>query len=157
MFIAAKKHNKPLALMGKFLRKLEFLKQMNKTNKQSISGKANPGGRPKISDKHKKIIRFSIQFTPVEEQIIIKYLDKNNLVKISKSNFFKNIILNSIQNNVINFKRNADPKALLALNKIGNNINQIAKKSNSIDALGDADIKKLHLALETISQIITVL
>lgn len=117
--------------------------------------RANPGGRPK-KDKSEKVAQgISVYFTQNELSEVEEFISKNNLKERKKSFLIKEIFLKKIRGGAVMFKKNTDPALLLQLNRIGNNLNQIAKKANSIDDLSQKDVDKLSETIEDISKFIS--
>jgi hypothetical protein len=113
------------------------------------------GGRPPKSKNEKMSKLVSIYLTPEESELINIYLSENNVINISKSEFFRTIILKTIDQREIVLKKKSDPKIVLELNRIGVNLNQIAKKLHSLNALSSDDILKLNACYEQLSKAIT--
>lgn len=121
-------------------------------NKKEI--KRNKGGAPKKNDSEKIVKGISIYFNQKELDEFDEFISTKNLVQNKKSSLIKEITLKTIRNEDIIFKKNADPKLFLTLNKVGTNINQIAKKLNSLDKVSESDRMKFENALTDISKII---
>ena len=66
----------------------------------------------------------------------------------------KQVLMKTIQNDEVILKKNTDPKLFLELNKIGTNINQIAKKFNSLDKISNADHLKYDELLRQLGSIL---
>lgn len=113
------------------------------------------GGRPPKSDNEKMSKLVSIYLTPEESELINNFLLDNNICNYSKSEFFRTIILKTIDQREIVLKRNSDPKIVLELNRIGLNLNQIAKKLNSLNALSSDDVLKLNACYDQLGKAIT--
>ncbi|MFV1450306.1 plasmid mobilization relaxosome protein MobC [Maribacter sp. HS] len=113
------------------------------------------GGRPPKLKNEKMSKLVSIYLTPVELELINIYLSENNVINISKSEFFRTIILKTIDQREIVLKRNSDPKIVLELNRIGLNLNQIAKKMNSLNALSRDDVLKLNECYDQLGKAIS--
>jgi hypothetical protein len=121
-------------------------------NKKEI--KRNKGGAPKKNNSEKIVKGISIYFNQKELDEFDEFISTKNLVQNKKSSLIKEITLKTIRNEDIILKKNADPKLFLALNKVGTNINQIAKKLNSLDKVSESDRMKFENALTDISKII---
>ena len=113
------------------------------------------GGRPPKSKYEKMSKLVSIYLTPEESELINNSLLDYNISNYSKSEFFRTIILKTINQREIVFKRNSDPKIVLELNRIGINLNQIAKKLNSLNALSSNDMLKLNACFAQLGKAIT--
>jgi hypothetical protein len=121
-------------------------------NKKEI--KRNKGGAPKKNNSEKIVKGISIYFNQKELDEFDEFISTKNLVQNKKSSLIKEITLKTIRNEDIILKKNADPKLFLALNKVGTNINQIAKKLNSLDKVSESDRMKFENVLTDISKII---
>ena len=99
-----------------------------------MDNKINKGGRPFKDDVDKRSKVVKINFTNKEYLELIKKKPAN----MSDSHFFLQIILSKKED--LTDLQNYYP-LLMSINKVGNNINQIAKKLNSFGKLSDADIK----------------
>lgn len=113
------------------------------------------GGRPQKSKNEKMSKLVSIYLTPEESALINNFLLDNNICNYSKSEFFRTIILKTIDQREIVLKRNSDPKIVLELNRIGLNLNQIAKKMNSLNALSRDDVLKLNECYDQLGKAIS--
>ena len=113
------------------------------------------GGRPQKSKNEKMSKLVSIYLTPEESALINNFLLDNNICNYSKSEFFRTIILKTIDQREIVLKRNSDPKIILELNRIGLNLNQIAKKMNSLNALSRDDVLKLNECYDQLGKAIS--
>lgn len=107
--------------------------------------KRNKGGRPKLSDDKIKKHQLKLLFTDDQK---IKLEQKGIYDAVSIVNLiFKNENNNKeVRSNKINLNY------ILELNRIGNNLNQITKKLNSIKDLSSLDIEKLNNILTLINQ-----
>lgn len=121
-------------------------------NKKEL--KKNKGGAPKKDASEKIVKGVSIYFNQKELDELEEFIVKKNLTQNKKSALIKEITLKTIRNKEVVLKKNADPELLLAVNKIGTNINQVAKKLNSLDKLSTADRNKFDEALGQIGTII---
>ena len=124
------------------------------TKKNQNKKKApNKGGRPELAENAKKKNRFSIQFSDIELQEIKDFLEEKKFQKkFPNSSFFQDLILNTIKNRPILSTTQVMNFDIVALNRIGNNLNQLAKKANSINTLGADDRKKINTALDELSK-----
>lgn len=122
---------------------------------QSNKKKTNRGGAPRKDDADKIAPVISVYFSKKEYKILEDYMKENNLVIKKKSGLLKKITLDSItKKNIILTKQN-DPKLIFEVNKIGININQLAKKLNSLDALSPNELSKMHNLVKQLSNFIT--
>lgn len=119
--------------------------------------KVNKGGAPKKKDSDKIVKGISIYFNPNELQELDEFILEKNLVEHKKSALIKDILFKTVRNKEVILKKNTDPKLFLALNKIGTNINQIAKKLNSLEKISGEDHDKYDSLLNQLNVIITKL
>lgn len=105
----------------------------------------NKGGRPQKKDDELKKHKFSIYFNSEE----YNYLQRKNMLNSSKIVY---ILIKSLEKKTFVIETDKDPKYLLELNRIGNNLNQITKRLNSIKDLSSLDIEKLNNILSLINQ-----
>lgn len=118
--------------------------------------KLNKGGRPKIDDpKLKSDNKFTLYFNGYEIEKINKYVLKELGENHSKSDFYKTILLNHIENKSIIIKTSRPTLELSELNSIGNNVNQIAKKLNSVNNLTPQELLKFNLLMTKLLELIT--
>lgn len=103
----------------------------------------NKGGAPIKEECLKLKNRIGLSFNENEYNLLIEK-------GLFKKEILKSIVFDSLLNKKININTSKDPKFILELNKIGNNINQIAKKANSINDLSVKDIQKLFELLEVL-------
>lgn len=118
------------------------------------AAKKNKGGAPKKKDSDKIVKGISIYFNPKELKELDDFISKKNLVQNKKSALIKDILLKTVRNEDVILKKNTDPKLFLELNRIGTNINQIAKKFNSLDKISESDRHKYDDLLKQLVQII---
>ncbi|WP_291960191.1 plasmid mobilization relaxosome protein MobC [Maribacter sp.] len=116
--------------------------------------KRNKGGAPKKAESDKIAKGISIYFNAKELELFDDFIQKNNLVERKKSALIKQVLMKTIQNDEVILKKNTDPKLFLELNKIGTNINQIAKKFNSLDKISNADHLKYDELLRQLGSIL---
>lgn len=119
--------------------------------------KVNKGGAPKKKDSDKIVKGISIYFNPNELQELDEFILEKNLVEHKKSALIKDILFKTVRNKEVILKKNTDPKLFLVLNKIGTNINQIAKKLNSLEKISGEDHDKYDSLLNQLNVIITKL
>lgn len=109
----------------------------------------NKGGRPKLIDPNlTKNHKFTIYLNTYEKELIDEYFEKILNSNIKYGPLFTEIILKSIQNKSINITNIKPTIEISALNSIGNNINQIAKKLNSVHHLNANDLQKYDNLLD---------
>ena len=94
--------------------------------------KRNRREAPKKKDSEKVVKGISIYFNSNELKELDNFISEKNLVTSKKSSLIKEILLNHSNKDVV-LRKNTDPKLFLELNKVGTNINQIAKKLNSLE------------------------
>lgn len=102
----------------------------------------------------------------LSEQILIRF-NKNQIEEIKKyvrdnigeskdiSSFLRDIILKTIRDEKIQFVKMYSPEYLFELNKIGINLNQLARKVNSYVEFREYDFPKLEELINKITNIIT--
>lgn len=107
-----------------------------------------------MENKENNKIRLVFYIHPDDDKMI---LNQCELLKISKSFFIRNAILEKLNKPVFQLRNsNLDlKKYLLELNAIGNNLNQIAKKLNSNAAFLIADQKIVLNDIEELKKHIT--
>ena len=64
-------------------------------------------------------------------------------------------MLQTIRNKDVVLRKNTDPKLFLELNKVGTNINQIAKKLNSLEKISGSDNDRYNNLLAQLETIMT--
>lgn len=106
----------------------------------------NKGGAPKKSDNNKLKYRKIISFNESE---CTKLQEKGLL----DSKALKTIIMNSTSGKTAQINR--DPKYLFEINRIGNNLNQLAKKANSTDQFSDLDLRNFWTLLNELEKLLT--
>ena len=99
-------------------------------------------------DSLKKKNRITINFDKKEKD----FLEKKGLYK---QNLLRQIIFDTINNNKVTINTNKDPVYIANLNKIGVNINQIAKKFNSLHQISGNDITRLTNMIDVLYDLIT--
>ena len=107
----------------------------------------NKGGAPKKNEQLKLKNRVILSFNEPEST----KLQKRGLLN---SKVLKTIIMNSTSGKTIQINTNKDPKFIFELNKIGNNLNQLAKKANSNDKLSELDIKNFWTLLDELEKLL---
>lgn len=107
----------------------------------------NKGGAPKKNEDEKLQHRQNLSFTEQEYEILTEK-------GLTDGRILKTIIMNSLSGKKIQINTNKDPKFMGELNRIGNNINQIAKKCNSGDELNAGDLSNLWSALDELKKLI---
>lgn len=108
----------------------------------------NNKGAPKKEESLKVKYRIALNFNSEEYKVV-------NQKNLFKTNVLKDIILQSILNESIIVQTNKDPNYIKELNKIGINLNQIAKKANSINELSANDVEKINNFLDVMLAKIT--
>ena len=108
----------------------------------------NKGGAPKKNEHLKLKKRLVLSFNEAE---CTKLQEKGLLNSIA----IKSIIMNSTSNKTIQIHTNKDPKYIFELNRIGNNLNQLAKKANSTDQFSDLDIRNFWTLLNELEKLLT--
>lgn len=128
---------------------------LDMTDKFSNNSKTNKGGRPQYEDdKKKKKHKYTVYFNTYEKEIIDLFIEDKLDYNPKYGPLFKDIIINTVQSNKINIINVRPTLELSAINSVGNNLNQIAKKLNSIDHLNENDLKKLD---EVIDKLLTLI
>ena len=108
----------------------------------------NKGGAPKKNEQLKLNKRLILSFNEPE---CTKLQEKGLLNSIA----IKSIIMNSTSNKTIQIHTNKDPKYIFELNRIGNNLNQLAIKANSTDQFSDLDIRNFWTLLNELEKLLT--
>ena len=108
----------------------------------------NKGGAPKKNEQFKLNKRLILSFNEPE----CTKLQKKGLLD---SKALKTIIMNSTSGKTIHINTNKDQKFIFELNRIGNNLNQLAKKANSTDQFSDLDIKNFWTLLNKLEKLLT--
>ena len=109
----------------------------------------NKGGAPKKNEQLKLNKRLILSFNEPE---CTKLQEKGLLVD---SKTLKTIIMNSTSHKTIHINTNKDPLYIFELNRIGNNLNQLAKKANSTDQFSDLDIRNFWALLTELEKLLT--
>lgn len=117
--------------------------------------KRNKGGAPKKKDSEKVVKGISIYFNSNELKELDNFISEKNLVTSKKSSLIKEILLQTIRNKDVVLRKNTDPKLFLELNKVGTNINQIAKKLNSLEKISGSDNDRYNNLLAQLETIMT--
>lgn len=104
----------------------------------------NKGGAPKKEEHLKLKYRIELSLNDSEYNILVEN-------KLLKKDILKSFVMDSLTKKTIIINTSKDPKFIFELHQIGNNINQIAKKANSINDLSVKDIQKLFELLEVLS------
>ena len=107
----------------------------------------NKGGAPKKNDNEKLQYRKNLSFNEPEHDMLTEK-------GLADGRILKTIVLNSLSGKKIQINTNKDPKFIGELNRIGININQIAKKCNSSDELTASDLSNLWAALDELKKLI---
>jgi hypothetical protein len=109
----------------------------------------NKGGAPRKQDHLKVKNRITVSFNEAEYTVLKeKGLLDGKLVKT--------VILNTLNGKSLNLNTNKDPKLIVELNRIGNNINQISKKLNSGIPLSEGEKEHFFLLLRELEKIISL-
>ena len=108
----------------------------------------NKGGAPKKNEQLKLNKRLILSFNEPE---CTKLQEKGLL----DSKALKMVIMNSTSRQTINVYTNKDPKYIFELNRIGNNLNQLAKKANSTDQFSNLDIRNFWTLLNELEKLLT--
>lgn len=103
---------------------------------------------PKKQESLKNKYRIPLNFNQLEIDTLKKH-------QICKNHLLKSIIMQSLSNDKIVIQTNKDPNYIASINKIGVNLNQIAKKLNSIHEISSSDIAKLNSLVDLLRTIIT--
>lgn len=106
----------------------------------------NKGGAPKKSDNNKLKYRKIISFNEPEWMM----LQEKGLLE---SKALKTIIMHSTSGKTVQI--NKDPRFLFEINRIGNNLNQLAKKANSTDQFSDLDLRNFWTLLNELEKLLT--
>lgn len=101
--------------------------------------------RPKIEVSEKRNYHIMVNLNEAEKN----FFKKHNIYSGEKLRDF--IIDNMNKKNII-ITSEKDPKYINELNKIGVNLNQIAKKYNSLNELSDLDIDKISKFIDVLEQ-----
>lgn len=110
----------------------------------------NKGGAPKKPEDEKIFKGYKIYLTKREHLLFEQFISQNQLEHLSKNQVLKKIIDLKTASKQIKIVKKTDPQFLQNLNKIGVNLNQIAKKLNSGDSL---NIKVKQKLIENLSKI----
>ena len=105
------------------------------------------GGAPKKAEQLKLKKRIVLSFNEPE----CNKLGEQGLLD---GKILKNILMRALANNKVQINTNKDPKFIFELNKIGNNLNQLAKKANSNDHLSELDIKNFWTLLDELEKLL---
>lgn len=108
----------------------------------------NKGGAPKKNDDEKLQCRQNLSFTLPEYDMLVEK-------GLADGTILKTIVMNSLAGQKIQINTNKDPNFICELNRIGININQIAKKCNSSDELTASDLSNLWSTLDELTKLIT--
>jgi Bacterial mobilisation protein (MobC) len=115
----------------------------------SQTPKRNRGGRPRKLDSEFRGYSLKVGLNDFEYQ---KLIDRSESVGLGsprmRSEFIRKLLLNSKINSVPMINKSA----IAELNRIGNNLNQLAKAANSNAAIDPVKIAKIHAAINTIGQ-----
>lgn len=106
--------------------------------------KQNKGGRPPKKETEKLTSAFKGYFTSLEEQRINAFFKALGYDTIKKNDIVRYAILSSIENTPIPSNPEIRRNTHLELNKIGVNLNQIAKKLNSLDTVYQKDLDSIN-------------
>jgi hypothetical protein len=129
-----------------------FWAEFNEINAVRMSGKTNrnKGGRPRKEIKKDQIL--AIKCTMLERKIIT---GKARLANLSVSEFIREFVLKGKIDN----RNKVLPKEILGLtgqiNHIAANLNQIAKKRNSIDELTVLERAELNVQSRSLKELAT--
>lgn len=107
----------------------------------------NKGGAPKKNDNEILKYRKNLSFNESEYTILTER-------GLADGKILKTILMNALSGKNIKISTNKDPKYICELNKIGNNINQLAKKFNSSDQLSDNDIRNFWSLIDELEKLI---
>lgn len=100
--------------------------------------------RPKKEEKEKR--KYHIMVNLNESEKI--FFNKNNL--FSGENL-RDFVINTFHKKTIIITSDKDPKYINELNKMGVNLNQIAKKYNSLGEISNLDIEKINNIVEVLA------
>jgi ribosomal protein S4 len=113
------------------------------------------GGRPRIEKENEiKSERLYLRFDPIEMQKINVFYAKYNTEQLQKSVFLRELLLQAISTDRIKVTQFVSPFDQKQLIKIGTNVNQLAKRLNSVGQLSDSE-RKTHS--ELINKLLSIL
>lgn len=109
------------------------------------------GGRPPLPEAEFRSFQFKVGLTEAENAQFIERCERVGLNSNNKSRgaFARAALLNQKIDSVPQANKNV----LIALNRIGSNVNQITRKSNSGAQLGAADIAQLKEAIADLATV----
>ena len=100
--------------------------------------------RPRKEEKEKAKYHWNFWFNESQKKIF----DKLNLKSGDK---IRDFVLETYHKKTIIVTSDKDPKYINELNKMGVNLNQIAKKYNSLGELSNLDIEKINNIVEVLA------
>lgn len=109
--------------------------------------KSNKGGRPSIEDSEKK--KYPVK-TRLKKSDYEKVKHEMTLLNMKESDFFREKLLSDMPSSF----HKIPPGMIIELNRIGVNINQIAKKINATDFLSRTDSDRLQKTLGELADIL---
>lgn len=100
--------------------------------------------RPKKEEKEKYKHRFTVWFNDYQKDIF-------NKLRLNSGDKLRDFVLETHHKKTIIVTSDKDPKYINELNKMGVNLNQIAKKYNSLGELSNLDIEKINNIVEILA------
>lgn len=100
--------------------------------------------RPKKEEKEKYKHRFTLWFNDDQKNIFKK-------IGLTSGDKIRDFVLETYNKKTIIITSDKDPKYINELNKMGVNLNQIAKKYNSLGELSNLDIEKINNIVEILA------
>lgn len=100
--------------------------------------------RPKKEEKEKRKHHIMVNLNEAEKSFFIKH-------NLFSGENLRDFIINTFHKKTIIITSEKDPKYINELNKIGVNLNQIAKKYNSLSEISNLDIDKINNIVEILA------
>lgn len=111
--------------------------------------KRNLGGRPKKAATEYRFKKIEVSLTDFENQKLQERADSVGLgSKSQRSTFVRKLILNAKINSISPISKTA----LIELNRIGQNLNQLTKLAHSNATIDASQIAQIHAEIKTIGQ-----
>ncbi len=123
---------------------------MSQNNLENVSIKSkHPGGRPRISDAEYRGFRVLICLNEFENNKLQERADSVGLgAERNRAVFIRKLITNAKINSIAPISKTA----LIELNKIGQNLNQLTKLAHSNHEIDSIKIDQIHADIKKISQ-----
>ena len=100
--------------------------------------------RPKKEENEKRKNYIKVSLNEYEKFFFIKH-------KLYSGDNLRDFIIDNFQKKTIIITSDKDPKYIKELNKMGVNLNQIAKKYNSLGDLSNLDVEKINNIVEVLA------